>query len=87
VIKFLSPGVPYYHNYLVLLNAEILVAVGKESTMLSYLQKNLLKNMVLGVREQEKIDDVSEKLNEPMQQALNSYLRRNFKFSAPKTDL
>ncbi|HNW83004.1 MAG TPA: hypothetical protein PKG52_08955 [bacterium] len=85
--KFLSPGVPYYHNYLVLLNAEILVAVGKESTMLSYLQKNLLKNMVLGVREQEKIDDVSEKLNEPMQQALNSYLRRNFKFSAPKTDL
>lgn len=85
--KFLSPGMPYYHNYLVLLNAEIMVAVGKESSIMSYLQKNLLKNMVLGVREQEKIDDISEKLKESMQQALNSYLRRNFKFSAPKTDL
>ena len=85
--KYLSPGQPYYHNYLVLLNAEIMVAMGRDSSIMTYLQKNLLKNMPLGVREQEKVSDVSEKLKESMQETLNNYLRRNYKFSAPKTDL
>lgn len=85
--KYLSPGLPYYHNYLVLLNAEIMVAMGRDSSIMGYLQKNLLKNMEFGPREQDKIGDVSEKLKESMQESLNKYLRRNYKFSAPKTDL
>lgn len=78
--KFLSPGKLYYHNFLVLLNAEIMVALGKESRLLRYLSKNLIKDVPLGQKEMEKISDISEKLKESMQNELNNFLKRNYKF-------
>ncbi|HSW61252.1 MAG TPA: hypothetical protein VLJ60_10660, partial [bacterium] len=79
--NFLSPGKLYYHNYLVLLNAEIMVAEGQENKLISYLKKNLLAEMSPGKKEFEKISDVSEKLKEQKQKELYEFIKKFFKIS------
>jgi len=83
--KFLSPGKIFFHNYLVLLNAEIMVNFGKENQIMGYLKKNLLKKFNFGDREQEKAGDILEKLKESKASILEKYLKRNFKFKKPET--
>lgn len=83
--KFLSPGKTFFHNYLVLLNAEIMVNIGKENQIMGYLKKNLLKKFNFGDREQEKASDILEKLKESKASILEKYLKRNFKFKKPET--
>ena len=82
---FLSPGKPYYHNYLVLLNAEIMVSIGKENQIMGYLRKNLKTGFVFAEREQEKVKDILEKLKETKASILEKYLRKKFKFTQPET--
>jgi tetratricopeptide (TPR) repeat protein len=79
--NFLSPGKLYYHNYLVLLNAEIMVAEGQENKLIPYLKKNLLAEMSPGKKEFEKISDVSEKLKEQKQKELYEFIKKFFKIS------
>ena len=81
----LSPGKTYYHNYLVLLNAEIMVNIGKENQIMGYLRKNLKTGFVFAEREQEKIKDILEKLKEMKASILEKYLRKKFKFTQLET--
>jgi len=83
--KFLSPGKIFFHNYLVLLNAEIMVNIGKENQIMGYLKKNLQKKFKFGDREQEKAGDILEKLKESKASILEKHLKRNFKFKKSKT--
>ncbi|MGI6394472.1 MAG: tetratricopeptide repeat protein [bacterium] len=80
--NYLSPGKLCYHNYLVLLNAEIMVSEGLERKMISYLQKNLISTIPLGDKEIDKIADISEKLDSQKQRELDQLMRRLFKLSA-----
>lgn len=84
--KYLSPGRLYYHNYLVLLNAEIMVAEGREGRLIGYLKKELIRDIPFGSREVEKIEDISEKLKEQKQVELKNFLKKNFKFSTQLTE-
>lgn len=84
--EFLSPGKLYYHNYLVLLNAEIMVAQGQENKLIPYLKKNLLAQMALGKKEFEKISDVSEKLKEQKQKELYEFIKKFFRISVIATE-
>ena len=81
--KFLSPGELILHNYLILLNAEIMVNEGQENKIVAYLQKNLDKKQPFGQREVEIITDITEKLKDSKQKALRKFLIRNYKFSVP----
>jgi len=83
--KFLSPGKIYFHNYLILLNAEIMVNFGKENQIMGYLRKNLKKGFKFTDREHEKTRDILEKLKETKASILEKYLRKNFKFIKPET--
>lgn len=84
--KYLSPGKLYYHNYLVLLSAEIMVAEGQEKKLMNYLAKNLIKDIPFDKKEIEKIEDVSEKLKEQKQRELKLFLKNNFRFSTQLAD-
>ncbi len=77
--RFFSPGSLYYRNYLVLLNAEIMVTMGRDSGLENYLRRNLLKSMPLGEKEMEKVNDIASKLKLPRQKGFLDYLRRNFR--------
>ncbi len=81
--KFLSPGTLILHNYLILLNAEIMVNEGQENRILAYMQKNLDKKQPFGQREVEIITDITEKLKDSKQKALRKFLLKNYKFSVP----
>ena len=81
--KFLSPGTLIMHNYLILLNAEIMVNEGQENKIVAYLQKNLDKKQSFGQREVEIITDITEKLKDTKQKALRQFLIKNYKFSVP----
>ena len=81
--KFLSPGTLIMHNYLILLNAEIMVNEGQENKIIAYLQKNLDKKQPFGQREVEIITDITEKLKDAKQKALRKFLFKNYKFSVP----
>lgn len=84
--KFLSPGKVYFHNYLVLLNAEIMVNIGKENQIMGYLRKNLKKGFIFAEKEQEKIRDILEKLKLSKATILEKYLRKRFKFKKLETE-
>ncbi len=84
--EFLSPGKLYYHNYLVFLNAEIMVAQGQEGKLIAYLKKNLLAEMTPGRKEFEKISDISEKLKEQKQKELYEFIKKFFKISVIATE-
>ena len=81
--KFLSPGTLIMHNYLILLNAEIMVNEGQENKIVAYMQKNLDKKQPFGQREVEIITDITEKLKDSKQKALRKFLLKNYKFSVP----
>ena len=81
--KFLSPGELIMHNYLILLNAEIMVNEGQENKIVAYLQKNLDKKQPFGQREVEIITDITEKLKDSKQRSLKKFLLKNYKFSVP----
>lgn len=81
--KFLSPGTLIMHNYLILLNAEIMVNEGQENKIVSYLKKNLDKKQPFGQREVEIITDITEKLKDSKQRSLRKFLLKNYKFSVP----
>lgn len=83
--KFLSPGQIYYHNYLVLLNAEIMVNIGKENQIMGYLRKNLKKEFAFTEKDQEKVRDILEKLKLSKAEILDRYLKKKFKFKKPET--
>ncbi|HDT11195.1 MAG TPA: hypothetical protein ENN58_00505 [bacterium] len=77
--KFFSPGSLYYRNYLVLLNAEIMVTMGRDAQLEQYLKRNLIRSFPLGPKEMEKINDITSKLKISRQKGFMNYLRRNFK--------
>ena len=81
--KFLSPGELIMHNYLILLNAEIMVNEGLENKIIAYMQKNLDKKQPMGLREVEIITDITEKLKDAKQKVLRKFLLKNYKFSVP----
>ena len=81
--KFLSPGELIMHNYLILLNAEIMVNEGQENRIIAYMQKNLDKKQPFGQREVEIITDITEKLKDSKQKALRKFMLKNYKFSVP----
>lgn len=81
--KFLSPGELIMHNYLILLNAEIMVNEGQENKIIAYMQKNLDKKQPMGLREVEIITDITEKLKDAKQKVLRKFLLKNYKFSVP----
>lgn len=81
--KFLSPGELIIHNYLILLNAEIMVNEGLENKIIAYMQKNLDKKQPMGLREVEIITDITEKLKDAKQKVLRKFLLKNYKFSVP----
>ena len=83
--EFLSPGELYYHNYLILLNAEIMVKTGKENLIMGYLKKNLKKGFAFTEKEQEKVEDILEKLKLSKAVILERYLKNKFKFTKPET--
>ncbi len=59
--KFLSPGRLVYHNYLVLLLAELYIGSGNEVRGLNFLMKNLDRTLPFGKREREKVQDIYDK--------------------------
>jgi hypothetical protein len=63
-----------------------MVAEGKESRLMGYLKKNLIRDIPFGSREVEKIEDISEKLKEQKQAELKNFLKKNFKFSTQLTE-
>ncbi len=77
--KYFSPGDYYYRNYLVLLNAEIMVTMGRDAQLENYLRRNLIKSIPLGEKEMDKVNDISSKLKSSRQKGFKDYLRRNFK--------
>lgn len=81
--KFLSPGELIMHNYLILLNAEIMVNEGQENKIIAYMQKNLDRKQPMGLREVEIITDITEKLKDAKQKVLRKFLLKNYKFSVP----
>lgn len=81
--KFLSPGELIMHNYLILLNAEIMVNEGLENKIIAYMQKNLDRKQPMGLREVEIITDITEKLKDAKQKVLRKFLLKNYKFSVP----
>lgn len=85
--KYLSPGEFNYHNYLVLLNAEIMVSEGGERKIVDYLKKNLMKNIPFGAREVDRISDISDKLKEANKKYLINFLKSSYKFNVPLKDI
>ena len=85
--KYLSPGVFNYHNYLVLLNAEIMISDGGERKIVNYLKKNLMKNFPFGAREVDRVSDICDKLKEANKRYLVNFLKSNYKFNVPLKDI
>jgi hypothetical protein len=77
--KYFSPGDYYYRNYMVLLNAEIMVTLGRDAQLEKYLSRNLVKSIPLGEKEMDKVNDIASKLKSSRQKGFMDYLRRNFK--------
>ncbi len=58
---FLSPGKLIYHNYLVLLLAEMHIVKGREKKALDLLSRSLDRSLPWTIREKEKLQDIYDK--------------------------
>ncbi len=71
------PG--YYHNELVLILGDMLISRGKTAQLLPFLKKNMLFRRALRPVEQDKLDDLYDKLSPRNRARLKRFILRNFK--------
>ncbi len=82
--EYISPIPHIYHNFVILLKAEIMAGENKEKEILHYLKKNLDKKHSLGLKEQDKLSDLYDKLQPKLQRKVEKYIKTHFRFSKNK---
>jgi hypothetical protein len=82
--EYISPIKHIYHNFVILLKAEIMAGENKENKILYFLKKNLDKKHPLGLKEQDKLNDLYDKLQPKLQRKVEKYIKTYFKFSKNK---
>lgn len=77
--NYFSPVKNLYHNYLILLSGEILLNRGKERELITFLGKNLITSVPLSKKDQEKLQDLYDKLKRENKNQLEKYINRVFR--------
>ena len=68
-----------YHNELILIQADMLISRGKTTELLPFLRKNMIKGRQIRPPEQEKLDDLYDKLKPGEKARLMRFIKRSFK--------
>lgn len=76
---FLSPGKLIYHNYLVLLLAELYITSGNEKKGLTVLTQDLSTAYPFGKREQEKLQDIYDKSKLVLKKRIEQLVAERFR--------
>jgi len=74
----LWPGRPVYHNYLVLLLAEMSIVKGREKKALDLLTRSLDRTLPWGTREKEKLQDLYDKSKTVLKKRIEQIIAERF---------
>jgi len=77
--KHLSPIKNIYHNHMILISAEIMIRKGKSKKIPIYLKKNMARDIPLGKKELEKLQDIYDKVPLKIQRKIKKFIKRYLK--------